>query len=74
MANLLWENIDIADVRKFLEEDFTAEDITRVVMILKLCKDDGGTINIKKIRSLLEDDLEKNLTDRIIIALKTFSK
>ncbi|NDY57115.1 hypothetical protein G3N56_10220 [Desulfovibrio sulfodismutans] len=65
-------NVQVADVRTILSEDFSATTTNRVIMAIKTSLPDVSIIALSDLRTLLADDFSEEKINRVMMSLKCF--
>lgn len=72
MHSMHAENVQVADVRTILSEDFSIKTINRVIMAIKTSLPDASTIALSNLRIILAEDFSDKKINRIVMSLKCF--
>ena len=65
-------NVQVADVRTILSEDFSAITTSRVIMAIKTSLPDVSIIALSDLRTLLAEDFSEEKINRVMMSLKCF--
>lgn len=72
MHSMHADNVQVADVRAILSEDFSVKTTNRVIMAIKTSSPDVSIIALSDLRILLDEDFSDKKINRIVMSLKCF--
>jgi len=72
MHSVSTDNVQVADVRTILSDDFSATTTNRVIMAIKTFSPGVSTIALSDFRIILAEDFSEEKINRIVMSLKCF--